>query len=160
MFTPSVHREQETTLHTDFISTDKLGGGERSQRRQVLRVGGGGGRDQVSSCRNDTTPDCFCHRFATVFFYYLFFRVPNLAWGPTSVPRVKRELPLMFRHPHHCFRAHCWIVDNWNHTTLICKVEQPHTQKLHQLSGSDALRSGENTTGHDQCQTPRRNKTN
>lgn len=25
MFTPSVRREQETTLHTDFISTDKFG---------------------------------------------------------------------------------------------------------------------------------------
>lgn len=27
MFTPSVQREQKTTLHTDFISTDKFGGG-------------------------------------------------------------------------------------------------------------------------------------
>lgn len=71
MFTPSVQREQKTTLHTDFISTDNFGGlrlsledfrnrGERSH----------GGMEGVSSCRNDATPDCRCANVLTLVYFW------------------------------------------------------------------------------------------
>lgn len=63
MFTPSVHREQETTLHTDFISTDKFEGAGDRRRGDGSR----GGTEGVSSCRSDSTPDWVCDQFGALF---------------------------------------------------------------------------------------------
>lgn len=67
VFTPSARRKQKTTLHTDFISTDKFGGDAAQFIRLQKQKRGephGGVRE------SDAALDCCCAKVFTVMYFW------------------------------------------------------------------------------------------